>query len=307
MRAGLIVSVTAHLAILAWGLIALISPSALDSQIEALPVDLVKLDDVTDLAKGLTTATVAKKPAPNDPAKKAADKPQPMPPKPAATPAADAPPPPPPPPPPAAAEAAPPKTPPPAAPPPTAVAAKAAEPKPETTPPPPTPVAAAEAPPSKPVPKPHVRPPHTATLPPPPDTTSDFDPDKIASLLSREPPPATGLTSDELATLGVSTGGDTPKMTENELDALRAQVQKCWVLPTGWTDPRQVSVVIRFGLNQDGTVLGAPVVIEGPVGQYGPVSGENAIRAVLRCGPYRLPPEKYDQWKEVQIRFTPET
>ena len=52
MRAGLIVSVTVHLAILAWGVIALISPRALDSQIEALPVDLVKLDDTTDLAKG---------------------------------------------------------------------------------------------------------------------------------------------------------------------------------------------------------------------------------------------------------------
>ena len=158
------------------------------------------------------------------------------------------------------------------------------------------------------MPKPHVRPPHTpTTLPTPPDLNSDFDPDKIASLLSREPPPATGLTSDDLATLGVSTGGDTAKMTENELDALRAQVQKCWVLPTGWTDPRQVSVVIRFGLNQDGTVLGTPVVIEGPASQYGQVSADNAIRAVLRCGPYRLPPEKYDQWKEVQIRFTPET
>ena len=71
MRAGLIVSVTVHLAILAWGVIALISPRALDSQIEALPVDLVKLDDTTDLAKGLTTAAVPKKPSPNDPAKTA--------------------------------------------------------------------------------------------------------------------------------------------------------------------------------------------------------------------------------------------
>src|SRR4249920_3389234 len=110
MRAGLIVSVTVHLAILAWGVIALISPRALDSQIEALPVDLVKLDDTTDLAKGLTTAAVAKKPSPPDPAKTATDKPQPMPPKPVEKPAAATPPPPPPPPP-APAEAEPPKTP----------------------------------------------------------------------------------------------------------------------------------------------------------------------------------------------------
>ena len=194
--------------------------------------------------------------------------------------------------------------------PPTAVLDKPAEPKPETPPPPsPEPVAAAAPAPSKPVPKPHVRPPHTpTTLPTPPDLNSDFDPDKIASLLSREPPPATGLTSDDLATLGVSTGGDTAKMTENELDALRAQVQKCWVLPTGWTDP-----AAGFGRHPLRPQPGRHRPRHpGRRSRGRPAStarsrADNAIRAVLRCGPYRLPPEKYDQWKEVQIRFTPET
>ena len=49
------------------------------------------------------------------------------------------------------------------------------------------------------------------------------------------------------------------------------------------------------------------MIVEFPASQYGQVSADNAIRAVLRCGPYdQLPAEKYDQWSEVQLRFTPQ-
>ena len=107
------------------------------------------------------------------------------------------------------------------------------------------------------------------------------------------------------ASLGVQNGQADAKMTQNELDALRAAVQRCWDIPQGWTDPREVSVTVRFALNRDGTVNGMPVVIEGPASQYGQVAADNAVRAILRCGPYQLPPQKYDQWSEVQLRFTP--
>ena len=35
---------------------------------------------------------------------------------------------------------------------------------------------------------------------------------------------------------------------------------------------------------------------------------ERARRAVLRCqrGGYDLPPEKYDQWREIELTFNPE-
>jgi len=95
-------------------------------------------------------------------------------------------------------------------------------------------------------------------------------------------------------------------MTQSELDALRAQVQRCWNLPVGWTNPAEVTVTIRFKLNQDGTVNGIPSIEQYPASQYGTVAAEGAVRAVLQCGPYQLPLEKYDQWSEVQMRFSPQ-
>ena len=94
-------------------------------------------------------------------------------------------------------------------------------------------------------------------------------------------------------------------MTQSEIDALRAQIERCWVIPTGWTHPREVVGTDPLPAQPDGTVDGTPEVVEFPASQYGQVAADNAIRAVLRAVPIQLPAEKYDQWSEVQLRFTP--
>jgi len=33
---------------------------------------------------------------------------------------------------------------------------------------------------------------------------------------------------------------------------------------------------------------------------------ETARRAILRCQPYALPPEKYPQWRQIEMTFNPE-
>ncbi len=311
MRTGLAVSVIGHGILIALGVVTLASTAPLDMNVEAVPVDFVKADEVTSLDKGLKTAAIKEKPAPNDPAPapKEAAKPDPAPP---AEKPAPPPPPKPAPPPPVPTPPEPPTPPPPPDPPPEP---KAAETPPEPAPPPPAP--APDAAPADQPQKTAVIPPRPRLRPRPPKPKEaapaqvaeakqpEFDTDKIAALLDKTPPASTPEQSDAPAGLGVEKGTADAKMTQNELDALRAAVQRCWVIPQGWTDPREVAVTIRFKLNQDGTVAGTPVVIEFPASQYGQVSADNAIRAVLRCGPYQLPPAKYDQWSEVQLRFTP--
>ena len=320
MRTGLTVSVVCHLLMILWGVVSLRAFEPLDaSQIEAVPIDFVELDDTTSVPKGKIDAPVAEVQAPNDPTPKPVEEPTPEP-EPVVAPEPTPPPPPPP-------QEAPPLPEPPA---PEAAAEANPEPAPEATPappeePPPEPSPEAEAPPpdappeppppeAKPaetppaavpvaVPTPRVRP--NRPKPPTPDEKSKFDTDKIAALLDKSEPAAPAAPSESTASLGATDGKPSDRMTENELDALRNQIQDCWVIPIGWTDPQEVAVTIRFHLNQDGTVNGVPEVVEYPAGQYGQVSADNAIRAVLRCGPYRLPPEKYDQWNEVQLRFIP--
>jgi hypothetical protein len=314
MRTGLIVSAVGHLALVLAGVISLRGLAPLDAtEIEALPIDLVEIDDVTNLSQGIRSAEANEKASPNDPTEAETPPEKPIP---APEPVAEAEPTPPPPPPPPAApppEPAPPveEAKPEPAPPPPAPVAEAPPPEPEPPPPEPpqpAPEEAAkpeEAPPPVKADVPAPRPRPNRPAPPTPEQKDAFDTDRIAALLDKSKPAPAAAPSNAPAALGTKDGSDATRLTQNELDGLRAQVEQCWIIPTGWTDPKQVSVTIRFALERDGTVKGNPEVVEYPASQYGQVSADNAIRAVLRCGPYRLPVEKYDQWSEVQLRFTP--
>jgi hypothetical protein len=118
--------------------------------------------------------------------------------------------------------------------------------------------------------------------------------------------PSQGPTPQDARSPRVATTGTIKtKMTQSEVDALRAQIQRCWSVPQGWTDPKQVSVVVDFQMSVDGAVTGRPTVIEFQANRYGVAAAQNAVRAVLQCGPYRLPASKYSDWREAQVRLTP--
>lgn len=303
MRTGLLVSTAVHLVILGWGLITLTASPLDASDIETLPVEFVEITDITDLDLGEESAEAAETPSPNDPTEEVAETP------PQTDLAGEDDPTPPPPPPPPQESASPADAPeaeadaPPAEIPPEAIAdAPSEEPPPTEEPSPPQQAAAAP-------PSPRIRPdrpdPPTPPAPQAPEASDVFNTAQIAALIDRTNSGSAQALSQAPASLGVATGRPDARMTESEIAALQAQVQECWVIPTGWTNPREVSVTIRFGLNQDGTVAGMPEVVEFPASQYGQVSADNAIRAVLQCGPYSLPAEKYDQWSVVQLRFRP--
>jgi hypothetical protein len=321
MRAGLVVSVSAHAALIAWGLLSLSSPTPLDSSsIEQIPVDFVEFADDTKLNKGVQTATLVRDippptPEPSKPVEEAPPlpKPEPTPPPPAPPPPAPTPPTPPPP--------APEPLPSPTPPPPEAPAPEPTPPPPEPTPPPAAPSPEAETPPppdetaSTPppvdVPIPRVRPTPPKPKPTPPKPKSDMD--AIAAVLDKEKltqmaslPPSDQPAAETKPIVGAPTGTQTnAKMTANELDALRSRLVSCWNLPLGWTDPAQVRVVVMLSLNRDGSV-GNTQVLESPQGQYAQQAPESVVRAVRRCAPYNLPPDKYDAWKQVKVTFLPD-
>jgi hypothetical protein len=313
MRAGIVVSGIAHAALLAWGIISLPSMKPLDaSNIEQIPVDFVTFADDTKINKGVQTAALVEEAPKPPPAPKIAPDPPPLP-KPEPEPAPD---PTPTPPPPAAAPPQPtPPEPTPAPPEPAPPEPAPPAPAPAETPPPdpvPAPPTTPSIAPMKDVPTPRLRP----NAPPPkpkqaPPDTSQSDIDSITALLDKrkleqmaaaEPPPDT----EQKETAGSQTGSaSVAKMTANELDLLRARLAQCWSPPLGWTDPAEVRVVLMIDLNADGSVAGSPSVLEAPQGSYSTTAPESALRAVRRCAPYNLPPEKYDDWKQVKITFDP--
>lgn len=99
------------------------------------------------------------------------------------------------------------------------------------------------------------------------------------------------------------------QMSVSEVDYIRQKVKTCWNVVTfsGMKDSRNMAVDLRITLAADGTVM--DVKPESMMKMSDPlyrVAAETAMRAVRKCSPFdRLPPEKYESWKEMTMTFDP--
>lgn len=142
-----------------------------------------------------------------------------------------------------------------------------------------------------------------------------FDLNKIAALLDKKesvPKPA------------VETAEEAPdepptpvrpslsaQMTLSEIDAIRVQIQQCWIVPAGARYAENLAVEIRIFLQPDGSLARPPEIVDrSRMGMPGEeafrTAAESAIRAIHKCEPFRnLPPEKYERWRDLEINFDP--
>ena len=90
-------------------------------------------------------------------------------------------------------------------------------------------------------------------------------------------------------------------------DAIRRQVEAKWSVPAGAADAGDLAVEIRILLLPDGVVRRAVIVDQARLSDaFYRTMAESARRAVLQASPLRdLPPEKYEQWKEITFTFRP--
>jgi len=99
-------------------------------------------------------------------------------------------------------------------------------------------------------------------------------------------------------------------MTADIADALRSQIYRCWSPPTGAPDARDLVVDYDLSLNPDGTVgrlQMTPGTAAAAAGNgYTRAAAEAASRAIYQCQPYRLPADRYAQWRQINpLRFDP--
>ncbi|MEE9250877.1 MAG: cell envelope integrity protein TolA, partial [Alphaproteobacteria bacterium] len=99
------------------------------------------------------------------------------------------------------------------------------------------------------------------------------------------------------------------RMTVSELDAIRRQIEACWIIPAGARDAENLVVDIQVIMNPNGTVRQASVVDRNRMAadSFFRAAAESALRAVLspRCNPLKLPPKKYRQWQTFTLSFNP--
>ena len=180
----------------------------------------------------------------------------------------------------------------------------ALDPEPEPAPPPerkpaPEPAATQEPP------KPRIKPKKKPRL--------AFDADRIAALLDKDekerPRPKPEVESapppDERPTARISNISD--RLTLSELDAIRAQIQRCWSVPGGVRDGHELIVTVRIYLNPDGSLSRPPEIADtaGMADPFYRTMAESAVRAVRKCEPLRVPSAKYEDWREIELTFDP--
>lgn len=180
----------------------------------------------------------------------------------------------------------------------------------------------AEAPPPEPPkPAPNVRPVAKPKIKPAPQpepevaTTGDEFLDSMAALLDKQPddtpPPQPELETPppdiELPREGA---GAQTALTMSEEDAFRAQMAKCWTIPAGAANSEDLYVTLRVFLNSDGSLARAPELVSSGIfdlntDPFYRTAAESALRAIQRCQPFKLPPDKYNSWKELKLNFNP--
>lgn len=99
-----------------------------------------------------------------------------------------------------------------------------------------------------------------------------------------------------------------PPLTSNERNSLVLDVQQCWNPPIGVRDAADLQVTLLINMKPDGRLDGSPKLIEPSGVQNGVVrqAFEAGRRALLRCAPYKLPKEKYERWRQIEVVFNPQ-
>jgi outer membrane biosynthesis protein TonB len=133
-----------------------------------------------------------------------------------------------------------------------------------------------------------------------------FDADKIAALLDKRDPQRHAATGEELnttPTMGAAMG-NASKLSQSEIDALRARLMALWNPPVGMRDAQNGQVTIRIRFKRDGTLATGPQVLTSGSGPQFNAMRDSAVRAVFVGQPYTmLRPDHYDIWKEIDFTF----
>jgi hypothetical protein len=96
-------------------------------------------------------------------------------------------------------------------------------------------------------------------------------------------------------------------MTMELRDALKNQIEQCmdWGVIATAPNAQNIVVSVDLSLNPDGTVARAASQSEGTHDTYERAASDAALRAIRVCAPYKLPAERYADWRDSAVNFSP--
>jgi outer membrane biosynthesis protein TonB len=161
---------------------------------------------------------------------------------------------------------------------------------------------------AEPAPTPVAKPVTQPTPPKPKKQT--FDINNIAALLNKQQP-AAASTRAKTGPRNVKAFGAADAMTADLQDSLRSQISQCWSPPIGAPHAEDLIVDFDLLLNQDGSVAQPPQLTSDSAAAasgnpYTRAAADAARRAIYECAPYKLPADRYSQWREINpFHFDP--
>ena len=127
----------------------------------------------------------------------------------------------------------------------------------------------------------------------------------FAALLNKLTTPDKPVKNAKAGPRAIQAVGAGNMMTADLVDALKSQIYRCWSPPTGAPNAADLVVDFALNLNPDGTV-GRLQLLTLSGNSYTRAAAEAASRAIYQCQPYRLPQNRYEDWKEIsRMRFDP--
>ena len=107
-------------------------------------------------------------------------------------------------------------------------------------------------------------------------------------------------------------GNSGPPMTSGELNQFYAAVQQCWNVGSLSASALRTTVTVSVSMTEDARPIGESmrlVSYDGGSAQDARQAFESARRAIIRCGAdgfKNLPPDKFNQWRDIELTFNPE-
>ena len=132
-------------------------------------------------------------------------------------------------------------------------------------------------------------------------TEEDF-----STLLNKLTAPSAAPKNARVATRTQRGFGDMNAMTMDLQDALRNEIEQCmdWGALADAPNAQNIVVTVTLTLNPDGSVAR---VEPGSVGNsYEAAALSSALRAIHVCAPYKLPPDRFSDWRDSEVRFSPQ-
>ena len=139
--------------------------------------------------------------------------------------------------------------------------------------------------------------------PAPPEPKPVLDVSQIRALLNKTPD--TPAEAEPVAEEEVSS--ENIRLTLNEIDAFRTQMRRCWNPPSGARNAEDLIVQVRVSLAPNGMISAGPKVMNrAQLGDpFFRAAAESVLRAIRRCQPFEMPPEKYAAWRDIELKFDP--